>query len=421
MKILEISAREILDSRGIPTVAATCILKDGSTAESSVPSGASTGYDEAFELRDNDKSRYGGKGVLRAIENINQLIAPEINGLDAKDQQKIDRRMIRIDGTPNKSFLGANSILAVSLAVAKAQSLSDDLEFFEYLATKFRGAYSKKYTIPTPMFNIINGGKHADNNIDIQETMIVPTGLMGFEPKLRAGAEIYQALRSELILRGHSVGLGDEGGFAPNLDSNDEVFVYVNKAINGAGYSNEDVRVSLDVAASSFYDQKSKTYQLSGKVRGLDTRRMILLLEAWAKRFDLLSIEDGLFEDDPAWKELTLSIAPSYSIGDDLLVTNPKKIELAAKEKSANGVIIKPNQIGTLTETFEAIKIAQKNNFKIIVSHRSGETTDSFIADLAVAVGADFIKSGAPARSERLAKYNRLLKIEKILAERVLS
>lgn len=415
MKITKITAREILDSRGKPTVAASCYLSDGSVAEGSVPSGASTGSNEAFELRDKDKKRYDGMGVLDAVKNVNELIAPEICGYDARDQHKIDKRLIKIDGTFNKSFLGANSILAVSLAVAKAQALSDGLELYEYFAIKFRGAHGKKFKLPTPMFNILNGGKHAENNVDIQETMIVPIGLKSFEAKLRAGAEIYQTLKNELILEGFSVGLGDEGGFAPNLKSNEEVFRYVERAIKESGYSTKSIRTSTDIAADSLYNPKSKTYRLAGEKRDLDSKRMTLLISGWVKKYNLLSVEDGLFEEDPNWAELTEKIKPAFSIGDDLLVTNPTKIIEAAKKKMANGVIIKANQIGTITETFQAIKAAQKNKFKVIVSHRSGETSDSFIADLAVATGADFIKSGAPARSERLAKYNRLLKIEEIL------
>lgn len=416
MKIEKITAREILDSRGKPTVAASCELSDGSVAEASVPSGASTGTEEAHELRDNDLGRYGGSGVLNAVSNVCDVISPELIGMDARDQLKIDKKLCHIDATPNKSYLGANAILAVSVAVAKAQALSDGLELFEYFRVKYKGAHGKNYRLPTPMFNILNGGKHAENNVDIQETMIVPVGQKTFSKKLRAGAEIYQTLRNELISEGHAVGLGDEGGFAPDLKSNEDVFKYVERAIKETGYSLGSVRIATDIAADSFYHEKTKTYKLEGGARDLDSKRMILLIAKWVKTFNLISVEDGLFEKDPSWTELTLKIKPAYSIGDDLLVTNPAKIKLAARKKMANGVIIKPNQIGTLSETFEAIKIAQKNKFKVIVSHRSGETSDSFIADLAVAVGADFIKSGAPARSERLAKYNRLLKIEELIS-----
>lgn len=416
MKIEKITAREILDSRGKPTVAATCELSDGSVAEASVPSGASTGTEEAHELRDNDQNRYGGFGVLKAVLNISDLIAPELIGVDARDQLKIDKKLCRLDATPNKSYLGANAILAVSVAVAKAQALSDGLELFEYFRVKYKGAHGKKFHLPTPMFNILNGGKHAENNIDIQETMIVPVGQKTFSKKLRAGAEIYQTLRNELISEGYAVGLGDEGGFAPNFKTNEDVFKYVQRAINETGYSLGGVRIATDIAADSFYSEKTKTYKLEGEKKDLDSKRMILLIAKWVKNFNLISVEDGLFEKDPSWIELTAKIKPAFSIGDDLLVTNPGKIKNAAKTKMANGVIIKPNQIGTLSETFEAIKIAQKNKFKVIVSHRSGETSDSFIADLAAAVGADFIKSGAPARSERLAKYNRLLKIEELIS-----
>jgi len=416
LKIKSISAREILDSRGQPTVAALCELSDGSVAEAAVPSGASTGAEEAVELKDGDSKRYFGMGVLGAVSNIEELIAPELVGLDAKDQTKIDQRMIKIDATKNKSYLGANAILAVSMAVAKAQAISMEMELFEYLAVKFRGAHGARFRLPTPMFNILNGGKHAENNIDIQETMVVPVGLRSFAAKLRAGSEIYHALKSELILEGYSIGLGDEGGFAPNLRVNEDVFRWAEKAIKEAGYKKSSVRISTDIAADSFYDQKTKTYQLKSSHQNLDSKRMTSLVTDWVRRFNLLSVEDALYEDDLFWTELTAKIKPAYSIGDDLLVTNSEKIKIAANKKMANGVIIKPNQIGTVTETFAAIKMAQKKKFKVIVSHRSGETNDSFIADLAVAVGADFIKSGAPARSERLSKYNRLLKIEELTA-----
>lgn len=415
MKIKEIRAREILDSRGKPTVAASCELSDGVLAEASVPSGASTGKEEAYELRDGDKKRFFGMGVLSAVSNIEELIAPELVGMEARDQSGIDQRMCKLDGTKNKDYLGANAILAVSLAVARAQAVSDEVELFEYLATKFQGSRDGYGKIPAPMFNILNGGKHADNNIDIQETMIVPLGPKSFAAKLRAGAEIYQSLRNELISEGYEVGLGDEGGFAPSLRTNEDVFRWAERAVREAGYKTSSVRLSTDIAADSFYDKKSKTYRLESDGRDLDSKRMISLIAGWVRSFNLLSVEDGLYEDDPNWNELTTKIKPAYSVGDDLLVTDQEKIEQAAEKKLANGVIIKLNQVGTLSEALEAIRMAQKKNFKVIVSHRSGETSDPFIADLAVAVGANFIKSGAPARSERLSKYNRLLKIEELI------
>lgn len=416
MKIEKITAREILDSRGNPTVAATVYLTDGVAAEASVPSGASTGGGEALELRDKDKKRFLGQGELGAVSNVEKLIAPALAGCDAKDQAGIDKIICELDGTPNKKKLGANATLAVSLAVARAQAVSDELELYEYLSVKYRGSFGKKYTLPTPMFNILNGGKHASNNIDIQEAMVVPVGPKNFAEKLRAGVEIYHTLKEGLVADGFEVGLGDEGGFAPELQDNEAVLKYLAGAITAAGYRSEKVRISLDVAADSLYNPKTKTYILEGGHKGLDASRFIKILAGWAKKYRLFSVEDGLSETDPKWAILTTSIAPALSIGDDLFVTHADKIIEGAKKKLADGVIVKPNQVGTLTETFAAVKAAQKNNFKVIVSHRSGETEDSFIADLAVAVGADFIKAGAPARSERLAKYNRLLKIEELIA-----
>jgi enolase len=415
MKIEKITAREILDSRGSPTVAATVYLTDGVMAEASVPSGASTGKSEAVELRDGDKERFSGQGVLRAVDNIVKKIAPALVGRDAKDQPLIDKIICGLDGTEDKRNLGANATLAVSLAVARAQAISDELELYQYLSVKYRGSFGQKYTLPTPMFNILNGGKHAANNLDIQEAMIVPVGFAKFSDKLEAGAEIYHTLKENLISDGFAVGLGDEGGFAPSLKNNESVIIYLEKAISEAGFSKRKIRISLDVAASSFFNQRTKTYILKGDGKDLDATRYLRLLIGWAKKHRLYSIEDGLEETDKHWPELTKALLPTLSIGDDLFTTHADKIKDGAKSKAANGVIIKPNQIGTLTETFKAIKTAQKNGFKVIISHRSGETEDSFIADLAVAVGADFIKSGAPARSERLAKYNRLLKIEELV------
>lgn len=415
MKITKVSAREVLDSRGNPTIAATCELSDGSLSEASVPSGASTGKEEAKELRDGDKKYFNGLGVKKAVKNVNKIIAPKIVGLDARNQKKLDQFLCEIDGTPDKSRLGANAILAVSVSAAKAQAISDHLDLYQYLAVKYWGIFKKRYALPTPMFNIINGGKHARNNIDIQETMIVPTAFKSFAKKMQAGSEIYHTLKKILELDGYFVGLGDEGGFAPNFADDEKVFFYIRKAIRESGYRTTNVRISLDIAADSLYSSKTKTYNFVGEKKDFDSERMIKRFKRWAQTYSLLSIEDGLYEKDPLWPKLTAEIKPTISVGDDLLVTNYEKIKEAAKTKKANGVIIKPNQTGTLTETFKAIREAQKAKMKVIVSHRSGETEDSFIADLAVAVGADFIKSGAPARSERLAKYNRLLKIERDL------
>lgn len=418
MKIEKITAREILDSRGNPTVAATVYLVDGVMAEASVPSGASTGATEAVELRDTAAKRFSGQGVMGAVSNIEKIISPNLVGQDASFQQKIDKIICDLDGTPGKKNLGANATLAVSLAVARAQATSDDLELFEYLSVKYRGSFGKKFTLPTPMFNILNGGKHANNNIDIQETMIVPVGLKTFADKLRAGSEIYHALKGNLASAGYETGLGDEGGFAPNLKDNEAVFHYLQGAITEAGYSLNKIKISLDIASDSLYNPRSNTYILENGKKDLDAQRFIKLITSWVKKYHLFSVEDGLAEGDKKWPELTKFIAPALSIGDDLFTTHSAKINEGAKNSLANGVIIKPNQVGTLTETFQAIKAAQKNKFKVIVSHRSGETEDSFIADLAVAVGADFIKSGAPARSERLAKYNRLLRIEEMVEKR---
>lgn len=416
MKIHRIEAREILDSRGNPTVSAVCELENGVIAEASVPSGASTGEKEAKELRDNDSKRFGGQGVLTAVGIINNTISPELIGFSAFDQEGVDKKLIEIDGSDNFERIGANSSLAVSMAVARAAAVYEGVELFEYL----RGIFNKnneEFSCPMPMFNILNGGKHAGNKLDIQETMIVPMGFKSFEEKLRAGSEIYQALKHSLLNEGLDIGLGDEGGFAPDFKSNQAPMVWAQKAIEVAGYDLEKVRISVDIAAGSFFDEKSEKYRFELEKTQLDSSEMIKKISSWVKKFNLFSVEDGLFEDDTSWKLLTAAIAPAVSIGDDLFVTHAEKIELGAKEKMANGVIIKPNQVGTISQTLEAVRVAQTNGLKVVVSHRSGETEDSFIADLAVAVGADFIKSGAPARSERLAKYNRLCQIEDIINE----
>lgn len=437
MKIHAVTSREVLDSRGNPTISASCELEDGVIAEASVPSGASTGTYEAKELRDKNPKRFLGKGELLAVSNVNSVIGPALIHFDGGNQKELDKKLCELDGSHDKSNLGANAILAVSLANARAQAISTGLELFQYLGLLYTGALRRKYTIPTPMFNVLNGGAHAKNNVDMQETMIVPVGLATFEEKLRAGAEIYYALKNILINKGYDVGLGDEGGFAPNLDSNEEVFELLAVAISEAGYLKNQVRISVDVAASEllkgalkgFNPRESKAlkglnpfkeggqYHLHDVPSDLSSDDMVKKISGWAKKYNLLSVEDGLDQDDPLWGNLTKEISPTISIGDDLFTTNPARIEQGVKAKIANGVIIKPNQIGTLTETFEAIKKAKEGKFSIVVSHRSGETEDPFIADLAVAVSADFIKAGAPARSERLAKYNRLSKIEDVLLE----
>lgn len=411
MKIKAIEAREILDSRGNPTVATTVELWDGVMVEASVPSGASTGSGEAYELRDYDQNRYGGLGVLKAVNNVNTLIGPALIGQNALEQAKIDGQMRKLDGTENKSKLGANAILSVSLAVARAAAVSERRELFEYLSLLF-GKKGKKFFLPTPMFNVINGGAHAENNLDIQEMMLVPTGLKTFNKKLEAGSEIEHRLKTELKNKGYSVGLGDEGGFAPEFSGNEAAIKALEEAIKDSGYK-ENVNISLDVAATEFF--RDGKYFLRAEKKEYSSEEFIALLKKWQKKYHLFSIEDGLSEGDSNWKKLTKTLGQTVAVGDDLFTTNPERIELGAKEKIASGVIIKPNQIGTLTETLEAIKKAQEGNLVVIVSHRSGETEDSFLADLAVGVGAPFIKAGAPARSERLAKYNRLTKIEELL------
>jgi enolase len=416
MKIKCINAREILDSRGNPTLATTVELEDGVIAEASVPSGASTGTNEAVELRDTKNNRFMGMGVLSAVGSVNNVIGRALLGEDAADQKKIDETMCSLDGSKNKGNLGANAILSVSLAVARAQAISEGVELFEYLSRLYTGKKQSKFKLPTPMFNVLNGGKHAQNNIDIQETMIVPIGLNSFEQKLRAGSEIYHTLKNILASEGFTTGLGDEGGFTPDFEHNEMVFSYIARAIKEAGYTTEKVRISIDFATSELA-AKSGGYFLKNEDKNYSSEGLIAKISDWGKKYSLYSVEDGLSENDSNWKELTEKIAPSIAIGDDLFTTDPEKIERGAKEGLAEGVIIKPNQIGTLSETMEAVRKAQAGKMIVIISHRSGETEDSFIADLAVAVSADYIKGGAPARSERLAKYNRLCKIEDVVKE----
>lgn len=417
MKIKDITAREILDSRGNPTVAASVELADGVIAEASVPSGASTGSGEAVELRDKKKSRYAGMGVETAVSNVNRVIAPALIGLLAEDQAEIDKVLYDLDGTKSKKNLGANAILAVSFAVSRAEAISEGLELFEYLSFLYWGKKKNKFKLPTPMFNILNGGKHAENNVDIQETMIVPLGFKSFSDKLRAGSEIYHTLKNVLTRKGYSTGLGDEGGFAPNFEKNEEVFEYIESAITDSGYDKEKIRLAMDFAASELYDKKKGSYHLKNEDKNYSSNELIAKEGLWARKYRLYSVEDGLAENGAGWKELSQALLPALIIGDDLFTTDAEKIRLGVKERLARGVIIKPNQIGTLTETFAAVRAAKEGSMKVIVSHRSGETEDSYIADLAVAVEADFIKSGAPARSERLAKYNRLCKIEDVIRE----
>lgn len=415
IKIKQIKAKEILDSRGNPTVEVKVILDDGSAGVASSPSGASTGSNEAIEIRDRDLRRYNGLGVLKAVQNINEVIAKALLGKSATNQKAIDKLLIDLDGTENKSSLGANAILGVSLAICKAAANSKKLPLYKYIS-QFSNLQSQ-LSLPVPMFNIINGGKHADNNLNIQEFMIVPYGLKSYSEMLQAGAEILYSLGKVLKNKGFSTDIGDEGGFAPNLETNAKAIEVILEATQEAGYKiGEGIFVSLDIAATElFTDDK---YVLSAEGTSLNSVRMIGLYNEWVTKYPIVSIEDGLTEDDwKNWRELTRKLGDKIKIiGDDLFVTNPQRLQKGFAEKAANGIVIKPNQIGTLSETLEVIKMAKDSGYTIVVSHRSGETNDSFIADLSVAVGADFIKAGAPCRGERLAKYNRLLEIEKELS-----
>jgi enolase len=409
-----VDAREILDSRGNPTIEVDVVLGDGSVGRAAVPSGASTGTHEAVELRDGDKSRFGGKGVLRAVANVTDVIAPAIYGLDAADQAGIDAVVRDLDGTPNKAELGANAILGVSLACAHAAAAAHDLSLFRYLG----GAGAR--ILPVPMFNILNGGKHAQDSTDFQEFMVMPIGAATYAEALRAGAEIFATLRGILHDEGHATGQGDEGGFAPSLPSNEAAVEVILRAIEKAGYRpGEDVAIALDPATTELVEDGSggegtTRYVLAREGRTLDSGQLIDLWADWVARFPIVSIEDGLAEDDwRGWAELTRRLGDRVQlVGDDLLVTNTNRIQRAIDERAANSVLIKLNQIGTLTETIEAIDLARRAGWTAIVSHRSGETEDTTIADLVVAMGTGQIKTGAPSRSERVAKYNRLLRIE---------
>ena len=411
-KIESVSALEILDSRGLPTVAAQVTLADGSTGAASVPSGASTGAHEAVELRDGDKKRYLGKGVLNAVSHVNGELAKAVKGMDAGDPAALDKKMIALDGTPNKGRLGANAILGVSMAAARAHAVSQKLPLYVSLR-KCYGLPEDRWLMPTPMLNVINGGKHADSGLDVQEFMLVPTELASFKDALRAGAEIYQVLKKELAALGMTVAVGDEGGFAPKLKTHVEALEVLAKSISDAGYAGGKVRLALDAASSEFY--KDGKYVLEGKPR--TAAELADVYASWAAKYGFVSLEDPLAEDDWAgWKEITAKLGDRLRIiGDDLFVTNPERLARGIKEKSANAILIKLNQIGTLTETVTAVLDAQKAGFSAVISHRSGETEDAFIADLAVALNAGAIKTGAPCRSERLAKYNRLLQIEAAL------
>ncbi|MBM9621156.1 phosphopyruvate hydratase [Streptomyces zhihengii] len=401
-------AREILDSRGNPTVEVEVGLDDGSTGRAAVPSGASTGAFEALELRDGDQNRYQGKGVEKAVLAVIEQIGPELVGYDATEQRLIDQAMFDLDATPDKSSLGANAILGVSLAVAHAASEASDLPLFRYLGGP------NAHLLPVPMMNILNGGSHADSNVDIQEFMIAPIGAESFSEALRWGTEVYHTLKKVLKTKGLSTGLGDEGGFAPNLDSNRAALDLILEAIKEAGYApGKDIALALDVAASEFY--KDGVYEFEGKSRS--AAEMTEYYEELVASYPLVSIEDPLFEDDWAgWKVLTDKLGTKVQIvGDDLFVTNPERLARGIEDGAANALLVKVNQIGSLTETLDAVELAQRNGFKCMMSHRSGETEDVTIADLAVATNCGQIKTGAPARSERVAKYNQLLRIEEIL------
>lgn len=408
--ITKIKAREILDSRGNPSIE-TRVWAGDMIAAASVPSGASTGAHEALELRDNDKKRYGGTGVLKACKNVNQKIFARIKGLDVVDQDKLDRIMLELDGTENKSKLGANAILSVSLAVARLAAQVKGVELYRYLADLY--GYKIK-NLPTPLFNVINGGAHADSGLDVQEFFIIPhTG--SFAERLRKSAEVYHKLKKNLAAENFTVSVGDEGGFAPKLKFHEAAFEQLQKAVSGAGYKlGKDFKLGIDAAASEFFDAKKKMYVMKSSKKSYAPTQIAALYQKWCDKYHLEIIEDGCAEDDIiGWKLLTQALGrKTLLVGDDIFVTNTKRISMGIQNHIANAALIKVNQIGTLTETVEAIKLAQKHNYQIVVSHRSGETLDSFIADLAVAVNAEYIKAGGLSRGERLAKYNRLLEIE---------
>jgi len=414
MQIEKLEALEILDSRGNPTVEVKVTLKSGVFAKASVPSGASTGSQEALELRDGDKRRFLGKGVQKVCRNIEKEIFPAIKNMSIFHQKEIDQIMIELDGTENKSRLGANAILAVSLAVAKAGAAQKKLPLWKYLRKIYDLEESKNYKFPVPMMNLVNGGAHADSRLDIQEFMAVPYGFKTFSERLRAGAEIYQHLREALAESNYRVAVGNEGGFAPRLKSNEEALLFIKKAIKKAGYSEKQVGTGIDAAASEFFNKARKKYNLKLEGLILSSSEIGKMYERWIKKYNMQVIEDPMSEFDwEGWVEFTKkndNLIPI--IGDDLLVTNEKLLQKAINSQACNAVLIKVNQIGSLSETIDTIRLAQENDFKIAVSHRSGETADDFIADLAVATEAEFVKFGAPARIERVTKYNRLLEIE---------
>ena len=412
-----IEAREILDSRGNPTVEVDVILEDGSMGRAAVPSGASTGVHEAVELRDGDKKRFGGKGVLKAVDNVNNIIAPALEGLDALDQVAIDQAMINLDNTPNKSYLGANAILGVSMATARAAADFLGLPLYKYL-----GAYHS-CVLPVPMANILNGGAHSDNKVDFQEFMVMPIGATSIREAVRMIAEVFHTLKTVLKGRGYNTSVGDEGGFAPDLQSNEEALEVICEAIAGAGYTtgrDGDFMIALDPASSELYDEKTGLYTLRWSTgESLTSEQMVDLWAGWVEKYPIISIEDGMAEDDwEGWKLMTDRLGDKIQlVGDDLFVTNTERLKMGIEKKVANSILIKVNQIGTLTETFEAIDMARRAGYTAVVSHRSGETEDSFIADLVVALETGQIKTGSMSRSDRLAKYNQLMRIEDYLGD----
>ena len=410
--IIDIFAREILDSRGNPTVEVDVTLENGIIGRAAVPSGASTGTYEATELRDGDEKRYGGKGVLNACESVNREIFDAISGFDVEDQLHIDKTMINLDGTENKSNLGANAILGVSLACARAAAADSGLPLYVYIGGTFA------HTLPVPMMNIINGGEHADNPIDFQEFMIMPIGSAMCSDGIRMGAEIFQKLKKELSNAGHNTNVGDEGGFAPNIGSTAEALDFIIRAIEGAGYApGEDVALALDAASTEFF--RDGKYILAGEDKVLDSEGMIEYYDKLISKYPIISIEDGLAEDDwDGWKALTANIGDRVQIvGDDLFVTNPKRLAKGIKDNVANSILVKLNQIGTLSETLETIEMAHRAGYTCVISHRSGETEDTIIADIAVAVNSGQIKTGSLSRSDRLSKYNQLVRIEELLGQ----
>lgn len=412
--IEDVYAREVLDSRGNPTVEVEAVLSDGAMGRAIVPSGASTGIHEAVELRDGEKDRYLGKGVKKAVYNVNEIIAPHILDADPFDQCMIDKTLIELDGTENKSRLGANAILGVSMALARAAANSLEMPLFKYL-----GGVNAK-TLPTPMMNILNGGSHADNTVDIQEFMIMPAGAPNFREAVRMGAETFHSLKSVLKEKGLNTAVGDEGGFAPNLTTNEEAIQVIIEAIKKAGYEpGKDIFIALDVAASEFYDDKAGIYDLSGEGVQKTADEMVEYYQELIKNYPIISIEDGLAEDDwSGWEMMTEKLGEKIQlVGDDLFVTNTKRLEDGIKRNIANSILIKVNQIGTLTETFDAIEMAKKAGYTAVVSHRSGETEDTTIADIVVGLNAGQIKTGSLSRTDRIAKYNQLLRIEECLEE----